>query len=326
MRGSYYDVLGVSATASQEKIKAHYLRLIQRYHPDRSRSPLAHARAAEINEAFHYLSDPELRAQHDAGLAARRRDVVNVRALDRSRSGSRALVVHRRRRRPLFRRYDAWLTLIAVLSLAGIGSWQIEQRLLGGDASPAALASDDDTDGAAERAVQLLAAATAREAQAMPSVSGAIVARGVGAYHRYAADGDFGRARAYSEQCHAQAANADGWDAVDFCVAFDQAAFAAIAKSPGGLSGDAGYFVDRHDRAAHLYVTRISSLDAIDRRLGQIQRQVATLRAAQGDAPPKGVLHRISKRGGRFADALREFLAASDTKQDRAGHRQAGDF
>ncbi|HHH40567.1 MAG TPA: molecular chaperone DnaJ [Chloroflexi bacterium] len=61
----YYEVLGVSRTASQEEIKKAYRRLARQYHPDVNKSPDAEARFKEINEAYEVLGDPEKRAAYD---------------------------------------------------------------------------------------------------------------------------------------------------------------------------------------------------------------------------------------------------------------------
>jgi molecular chaperone DnaJ len=65
-RRNPYDVLGVAPSASQERIRAAYRALAQRYHPDRS--PGAADQMAEINAAYRQLSDPARRAMVDADL------------------------------------------------------------------------------------------------------------------------------------------------------------------------------------------------------------------------------------------------------------------
>src|SRR5216117_3899774 len=65
----YYEVLGVSRTASAEDIKRTYRKLARKHHPDLQ--PAAErARASEkfkeINEAYEVLSDPDKRAKYDA--------------------------------------------------------------------------------------------------------------------------------------------------------------------------------------------------------------------------------------------------------------------
>lgn len=327
MRGSYYDVLGVVSTASDAEIRARYLRLIRHYHPDHNQSALAHARAAALNEAFHVLSDPKLRSWHDAQLAAQHQDAMADRARDLAQQGGRALVV-RRGRRTLLQRYGARLALIILLVGTGIAGWQIEDRLLGGDTPPAVSdSSDGDGDGGeARRAVQALTAATAREAQTMPPVSSSAVARGVGAYLRIAANGDGPSARSFSERCHAQAANADNWELLDFCVAFDQAALAGATGTTKPAIENTGYFVDRHDRAEHLYISRVSSLDAIEGRLGQIRSQVTALQAATTRTPTAQVLHRISKKGWKIAGAAWHVFDSPSTERRIIVGQHPSDF
>ncbi len=66
--GTYYDVLHVSRDAPVEIIRGSYRTLMQKLgnHPDLGGDT---ARAALINEAYAVLSNPERRAEYDAGLA-----------------------------------------------------------------------------------------------------------------------------------------------------------------------------------------------------------------------------------------------------------------
>lgn len=61
----YYEVLGISKSASAEDIKKAYRKLTMKYHPDRSKEPGAEAKYKEINEAAEVLRDPKKRAQYD---------------------------------------------------------------------------------------------------------------------------------------------------------------------------------------------------------------------------------------------------------------------
>lgn len=74
----YYEVLGVSKTASTEEIKESYRKLALQWHPDRvglSRKKEAEEKFKEISEAYAVLSDENKRAQYDqfghAGIDSR---------------------------------------------------------------------------------------------------------------------------------------------------------------------------------------------------------------------------------------------------------------
>ncbi len=62
----YYEVLGVSRTASAEEIKRAYRQAAVRFHPDRNPGDAeAEERFKEASEAYAVLSDPEKRAAYD---------------------------------------------------------------------------------------------------------------------------------------------------------------------------------------------------------------------------------------------------------------------
>ena len=62
MPSDYYDVLGVSRTASQDEIKAAFRRLALEHHPDKGGDP---EKFKKYNEAYQALSNTETRAQYD---------------------------------------------------------------------------------------------------------------------------------------------------------------------------------------------------------------------------------------------------------------------
>ncbi|WP_025755152.1 molecular chaperone DnaJ [Mycoplasmopsis cricetuli] len=61
----YYEVLGVSKTATEKEIKTAYRKLAMKYHPDRSKEPDAEKKMQEVNEAYEILSNSEKRQMYD---------------------------------------------------------------------------------------------------------------------------------------------------------------------------------------------------------------------------------------------------------------------
>ena len=62
----YYDVLGVSKTASDDEIKSAFRRMAKQYHPDlHPDDKEAEAKFKEVNEAYEVLSNADKRAKYD---------------------------------------------------------------------------------------------------------------------------------------------------------------------------------------------------------------------------------------------------------------------
>lgn len=61
----YYEVLGVSKTASEAEIKSAFRSLAKKYHPDVSKEPDAAEKFKEAQEAYAVLSDASKRQQYD---------------------------------------------------------------------------------------------------------------------------------------------------------------------------------------------------------------------------------------------------------------------
>jgi molecular chaperone DnaJ len=67
----FYEVLGVSKTATKDEIKSAYRKLAKQYHPDLNKSPDAPKKFEEIQEAYDVLYDDNKRKQYDQfGMAA----------------------------------------------------------------------------------------------------------------------------------------------------------------------------------------------------------------------------------------------------------------
>lgn len=61
----YYDILGISKTASAAETKKAYRKLALEHHPDRNKSAGANEKFKEINEAYEILSDPKKKETYD---------------------------------------------------------------------------------------------------------------------------------------------------------------------------------------------------------------------------------------------------------------------
>ena len=61
----YYDILGVSKTASLDEIKKAYRKLALQYHPDRNKTKEGEEKFKGISKAYEVLSNPEKRQTYD---------------------------------------------------------------------------------------------------------------------------------------------------------------------------------------------------------------------------------------------------------------------
>jgi DnaJ-class molecular chaperone len=61
----YYEILGVTRSASEAELKSAYRKLALKWHPDRNKEAGAEAKFKEINEAYEVLSNSDKKAKYD---------------------------------------------------------------------------------------------------------------------------------------------------------------------------------------------------------------------------------------------------------------------
>lgn len=65
MKRDFYEVLGISKSASKAEIKSAYRKLALQYHPDRNKEADAEEKFKEINEAYEILSNDQKKQAYD---------------------------------------------------------------------------------------------------------------------------------------------------------------------------------------------------------------------------------------------------------------------
>jgi len=69
MQRTYYEILGLSSTATAADVRRQFRELARKYHPDVQRDKeYGHRAFVQISEAYHVLSDPGRRADYDLKL------------------------------------------------------------------------------------------------------------------------------------------------------------------------------------------------------------------------------------------------------------------
>ncbi|WP_411343598.1 DnaJ C-terminal domain-containing protein [Paenibacillus sp. WLX1005] len=68
MSRSYYDILGVSSTASKQEVKKAYQKLAKQWHPDVNKDEQAESKFKEITEAYETIGNEKSRQTYDEQL------------------------------------------------------------------------------------------------------------------------------------------------------------------------------------------------------------------------------------------------------------------
>ena len=83
MARDYYEILGLSKSASDSEIKSSYRKLAMKYHPDRNPGDKkAEEKFKEISESYEILKDPQKSCYDQYGHAAFLKVVEEVRVED----------------------------------------------------------------------------------------------------------------------------------------------------------------------------------------------------------------------------------------------------
>ncbi len=119
----YYRLLGLPFGAPVDKVRARYRELARLYHPDISKDPAAEEKMRQLNEAYHVLSDPELRLRYHLLLLAQR----ERRRRKRQETLQKAWTAYQRRLSnsadkpvPLYLRYVLLILLLGVAAAAAL--------------------------------------------------------------------------------------------------------------------------------------------------------------------------------------------------------------
>jgi curved DNA-binding protein CbpA len=263
---THYEVLGVHPSADSASIRAAYIALIKRHHPDalRRHGRQPDAVSHDINLAFSVLKDPEKRALYDAGLRPAE-----------PRPASPLSPVYGSPFPQPARRSPGLLSRLAAASLlaAAMGTlWLIARdrpeaqtgltfaEAVQGEKLPRMSSSD------------------------LPPVRGEDVTDAVADLRWIAAVGDPADAVGYSRHCFAELASAPGLRLLDRCLAFDLAADRWLGASERGFETSYFSFAERGER--HIRALRPLSFgrEARAARLAALDRLVL----AELGRPPEG--------------------------------------
>lgn len=297
MTKSLYAVLNVAPNADPAVIEAAYKALMKKYHPDVLAGEPSGDRqkAAEINEAFQVLKDPERRARYDGDQRARQDAIrrVAVAAVNQP-------VYHPPRPR---RRRPRWPLLVLLAAVAAATIFWLRDP----EAARDLLASQLHT---------LAPKASAATGQAA-AVQVEDIDRALEEYQKIKGKAGLLGLTAFSQDCFADQSRVPTARAFDFCVAFDHAAARYGEKIAGDDLPQLQRFEPReleirHESAARLVSDSDRWIAARRARLRELtfQRlelsepsapqaaqivQASTVQAAR-PLPRRGSLHRVRHR------------------------------
>jgi curved DNA-binding protein CbpA len=298
-----YKTLGVSPDSEDVVIIAAYKALMRKYHPDKSSDSQATSKAAEINEAYAILGDPEKRAAYDRENGYSHSDKHQEPAGDapESSKSSDNTKVPERELEPT-RANSKWglwqygsiaagIILIAVIygesrnratdysteatsDYTDIAADAVTYDASEGTLSAATATAGPDIDllGTSEFALPETAKKTLGP---LSSLSYPDIEKAVFEFDRVLAQRGILGAKSYSIKCHEAAKESMEWSKYDFCVAFDlAAAHLDNAVTEKNETPPNAYFSFMSENAADQYVGAQFMSDSLKQRVNSIQRAV----------------------------------------------------
>jgi hypothetical protein len=218
---THYEVLGVSPHASAGEIRAAYLALIKRHHPDlrSGREDAEQGLSRDINLAFSVLRDPQKRARYDAELNLRRRGVAQAGHRGRRPAPIVRASPYRYPEAPAGRR--SW----AAPTLAFIGILAMTVALTYIVPTP------ESTPVEAEA---VHPARSGRRNPPQPDIHDPYIADAVGDLTLISIGGRPEDALSYSRRCYDELRSFAHVSMLDWCIAFDLAAAQWLSHGRGG--------------------------------------------------------------------------------------------
>ncbi|HEX5259641.1 MAG TPA: DnaJ domain-containing protein, partial [Sphingomicrobium sp.] len=241
-QSSYYDLFGVSRSATANEIRIAYLALMKKYHPDAAGAgdAVAEQRVALLNRCYSVLKDPLKRAEYDGKLALKSREIQ---------------AVLRRQEHKIVQSpntsYPRWAVVLLVFAAAGA-------------AIAAQFGSQWQTDIGSSAAGLFGWSLADQHTAVMRPIPSGDVDRALRLATTISAD----RAVVISTDCFDAARSQANADSAQLCIIFDDA---FLYWSDNG-SGDTlpMYFRDEVTRMRHLSALAVST-DRAERRLDQLR-------------------------------------------------------
>lgn len=249
----HYQTLGVHPSASAQEIRAAYLALIKRHHPDAQRHSKGQedARVRELNVAYAALRDPAKRAEHDAARLIAERAAIHSQAGPGQASAPAWSNSQDRRNVRAF----------VLICCVAVGSAVIGAQ---SETTPYTLSSEPTE-------VEHVVALPAR----LPEVQPETPKNAHSDADYILSEGSPADAATHSTQCFKELVLSPELELLDRCVAFDLAA--AHWLSANGRATGSAFFSDAAMNQRHLGAFSALSLGAATaaRRVSELRRLVA---------------------------------------------------